>query len=99
MRFLLDTHALLWWWLGDKALAAKARDAMIAPESEVFVSAASGWEIATKVRKGQLPEMLNRMPNFLDDLAADRFHQLNVRVEHGLLGGSLSGDHKIRSTG
>ena len=38
--------------------------------------------------------MLNRMPNFLDDLAADRFHQLNVRVEHGLLGGSLSGDHK-----
>jgi len=94
MRFLLDTHALLWWWLGDDALASDARDAIIDAQNDVFVSAATGWEIATKVRKGQLPEMLSRMPNFLDNLVSDRFRHLDVRVDHGLLGGALSGEHK-----
>lgn len=94
MRFLLDTHTLIWWWLGDEALASNARDAIIDPQSDVFVSAATGWEIATKVRKGQLPEMLGRMPHFRDDLITDRFRHLDIRVDHGLLGGALSGEHK-----
>ena len=56
MRLLLDTHALIWWLAGDPSLSADAKAAMIDPENEVFVSAASAWEIATKYRIGRLPQ-------------------------------------------
>ena len=54
MRLLLDTHALLWWATVDPGLSRKAKKAIANDTSEVFVSAASAWEIATKVRLGKL---------------------------------------------
>lgn len=48
MRFLLDTHVALW-AIGDSPrLSAKARALLGDEESEIFVSAASIWEIAIK---------------------------------------------------
>lgn len=94
MRLLLDTHALIWWWIADNALPERARAAIADPDAEVFVSAATGWEIATKVRKGQLPQMRRRVPTFCEDVVADHFRHLHVRAEHGVRGGSLVGDHK-----
>lgn len=55
MRVLLDTHAFLWWITDDERLSAPARGAIAASENEVFVSAASAWEISTKSRMGRLP--------------------------------------------
>lgn len=55
MRLLLDTCTFLWIVGGDKALSARAREAFAAPENEVFLSAASAWEIAVKHRLGKLP--------------------------------------------
>ena len=54
MRFLLDTHALLWWANLDPGLSRNARKAIANDANDVFVSAASAWEIATKVRLGKL---------------------------------------------
>ena len=62
--------------------------------NDVFVSAATAWEIATKVRKGQLAEMRDRVPTFHGDVAGDGFRHLSITPEHGLRGGSLSGVHK-----
>ncbi|MPZ21181.1 MAG: PIN domain-containing protein [Luteitalea sp.] len=53
-RVLLDTHALLWWAANTKALSRKVRRLIEDERTRVFVSAASGWEIATKVRLGTL---------------------------------------------
>ena len=55
MRLLLDTHALLWWLAGDSALSTAAQAAIADSGSDVFVSAASAWEIAAKHRIGKLP--------------------------------------------
>ncbi len=55
MRVLLDTHALIWWLAGDEKLSATARAIVEDEDNEVFVSAASAWEIATKHRLGKLP--------------------------------------------
>jgi PIN domain nuclease of toxin-antitoxin system len=63
MQALLDTHALLWWLSGDPALTKAAHKIVAEPRNAVFVSAASAWEIATKVRLGKLPTAA--------DLAAD----------------------------
>ncbi len=48
MKFLLDTHLLLWIAGDTKRLSAKARKLITEPTSELFFSAASLWEIAIK---------------------------------------------------
>ncbi len=55
MRALLDTHALLWWLSDDPALTRTARKIISETNNTLVVSAASAWEIATKVRLGKLP--------------------------------------------
>ena len=53
-RIILDTHALLWWAAHTKALSRKVRRLIEDEQTSVYVSAASAWEIATKVRLGKL---------------------------------------------
>lgn len=53
-RILLDTHALIWWATADRALSRKVRRLVEDDRTDVLVSAATGWEIATKVRLGRL---------------------------------------------
>ncbi len=48
MRLLLDTHVALWAITDDPALPAKARDLILAGNTDVYVSAASIWEISIK---------------------------------------------------
>lgn len=55
-KLLLDTHALIWWWLDDPQLSAAARLAIHDAESEVLVSAATAWGIMSNQRLGKLPE-------------------------------------------
>jgi len=56
MRLLLDTHTLLWWLAENSSLPASARKLIANKNSDVLVSAASAWEIATKVRMGKLSD-------------------------------------------
>ena len=48
MRLLLDTHVLLWTLDDSPKLSRQAREAMVAPGAECYVSAVSFWEIAIK---------------------------------------------------
>jgi PIN domain nuclease of toxin-antitoxin system len=54
MNVMLDTHAFLWFVLDDRQLSAPAKTLIEDPNSDVFVSPASFWEIAIKVRLGKL---------------------------------------------
>src|ERR1700684_2803408 len=56
MRLLLDSHILVWWLAGDETLSLAARAAIGDSSNEVFVSAVSSWQIATKHRIGQMPD-------------------------------------------
>ena len=54
---LLDTHALLWWVLGENQdLGRNAREAIAAERSggEIAISSISAWEIALLVARGRL---------------------------------------------
>lgn len=44
MNYLLDTHTLIWFLNGDKALSAKVRKAIESSDAVNFVSIASVWE-------------------------------------------------------
>ena len=54
MDLLLDTHVFLWWDSNDTRLGLSARAAIASAANQVFVSAASIWEIAIKARLGKL---------------------------------------------
>ena len=94
MRLLLDTHALIWWLAGDARLASPARDAIDAHRAQVLVSAASAWEIATKVRLGKLPGAAFIAGNVARFIADEGFQPLAVSVEHGQRAGALPGPIK-----
>lgn len=94
MQILLDTHALLWWMTGDKRLSPKARATVGAERAEVFVSAASAWELAMKVRLGKLPEATRLTHALTESLAEQNFKPLAISIEHGRLGGLLPGLHR-----
>ena len=57
MRLLLDTHIALWAIADSPALPAEARRLILSPQSEIFLSAASIWEIAIKhgLGRGNMP--------------------------------------------
>jgi PIN domain nuclease of toxin-antitoxin system len=57
MRILLDTHVALWAITADERLSATARQLILDSRTEVFVSAASVWEIAIKhgLARAQMP--------------------------------------------
>ncbi len=75
-------------------LSEAAAIAIGAREDEIFVSAASAWEIATKYRLGKLSINPRLMDSFQSELESVQFCELPVRVSHGLLAGSLAGEHK-----
>jgi PIN domain nuclease of toxin-antitoxin system len=54
MKLLLDTHAFLWWDAKDVRLSESLRSAIASPRNDVFVSAATVWEIAIKRASGKL---------------------------------------------
>jgi PIN domain nuclease of toxin-antitoxin system len=94
MRLLLDTHTLLWWLTENSSLPASARKLIANKNNDVLVSAASAWEIATKVRLGKLPITLDLAHDFTAYLERERFETLAVSAEHGIRAGLLPGPHK-----
>ncbi|HEX3941876.1 MAG TPA: type II toxin-antitoxin system VapC family toxin [Acidobacteriaceae bacterium] len=94
MRALLDTHALLWWLTDDPALTRTARTIIADTKNTLIVSAASAWEIATKVRLGKLPAAETLVEDFHRHMENEGFELLAVSAEHGIRGGLLSGPHK-----
>ena len=94
MRLLLDTHALLWWWSDDERLSKKARTAIADERNDVFVSAASAWEVAIKHRLGKLPGMPEAESRFVELVAADGFATLPISQHHALRAGGLAQAHR-----
>ena len=91
MRLLLDTHALIWWLAGDARLPADARDAINGDRERVFVSAASAWEIATKMRLGKLK--WTSAESIESYCISQRFERLPVLFAHGERAGSWPQAH------
>jgi PIN domain nuclease of toxin-antitoxin system len=94
MRLLLDTHALMWWLDGDRALSATARTAIANRANAIAVSAASAWEIATKHRLGKMPQAATVAADVPGTIADEGFIELPVTVLHGQRAGELPSHHR-----
>ncbi len=94
MRALLDTHAFLWWLDGDERLSLTARDLIAGEDNIIFFSAASAWEITTKVRIGKLPGATEVADQLANCLLQQGFTELPITVNHAQRAGALPGLHK-----
>jgi PIN domain nuclease of toxin-antitoxin system len=89
VSLLLDTHVVLWWLTDDPALADDLKE-RLDHEPDVYVSAATIWEIAIKQAIGKLKE-----PTDLPERVRDSgFHELPVRSDHAVAAGRLPLIHR-----
>jgi PIN domain nuclease of toxin-antitoxin system len=94
MRVLVDTHALVWAVIGDRRLSRRAHSVLASFDNEVFVSAASVWEVCTKCRLGKLPDAESLVSDFERVIEQLGFHSLPISVEHAQRAGNLPGLHR-----
>ncbi len=74
MQLLLDTHTFLWWIDDDPRLSVTARSLIANSHNDLLLSAASGWEMAIKVRLGKL-----RLPDDASVYIAEQMLENNIR--------------------
>lgn len=87
-RFLLDTHIFIWWMEGKK-LGADISNLLQNPESVIFLSAVSVWEMVVKKAKGKL-----RLPqDWKKTIKDSRFEILPINLEYALTLESLPLHH------
>lgn len=94
MQVLLDTHSFLWWIGDDHQLSDKARSTIEDSSNQIFLSAASGWEIAIKTQLGKLT--LPHSPEVFvsEQLQLNGFQPLSVSLSHTLHTASLPAIHR-----
>lgn len=87
MKFLLDTHLLLWAGGEPRRLSTAARRLLNEPENQLLFSAASLWEIAIKRRLGR------------EDFQADPRLLRRGLIENGYNELPIKGDHVVATEG
>ncbi|WP_167133340.1 type II toxin-antitoxin system VapC family toxin [Paramicrobacterium chengjingii] len=92
--FLLDTHVLLWWFTNDERLSTNAHEIIGDQSNDIYVSAASAWEIATKTRLGKLSDVPKAVEKYGELSTAQGFSHLSVTYRHGLLAGGFDAAHR-----
>lgn len=82
MKLLLDTHALLWFSLGDERCRPQARHLIEDPANEKWISPASHWELAIKISLGKY-SLPGRFEDFLKRAIDDNgFMTLHILPRH-----------------
>ena len=95
MKVLLDSHVFLWWVSnGGRQLTAKAVELIEDPAIEVYVSAVTGFEVASKAARGRL-----ELPTSADSFVPSRmrrhgFIAMSIDLPHALRAGTLPPIHR-----
>ena len=94
MRFLLDTHTLLWWLFDDPRLSGTVREIVADAGNEIAVSSATAWEISTKHRLGKLPAAKQLVRDISGWVERAGFAELPVTIRHAQRAGSWPQAHR-----
>lgn len=94
MKAMLDTHCFLWAIANDPRLSRTARRIIKDANSELYLSAASAWEIAIKCRLGRLRFSEDVQRFIPDQMARNRMTELPVLIRHALAVSDLPLHHR-----
>ena len=87
MRYLLDTHALIWFYEDSSELPQKIKETVLLDSNEKYICSASLWEIAIKLNLGKL-KISFTFDELISDIRIRNFHIL--QIEDGYLNGLSS---------
>ena len=91
---LLDTHTFLWLATDDGRLSQTARELVIDPATQLFLSVGSIWEMAIKKGLGRI-ELAIPLSRLVEEQLKDlRTNLLEIRCEHALLVETLPFHHR-----
>ena len=93
MKYLLDTHTLIWLLNGNDNIPAKLIELIEAPKTEIFVSIISFWEIAIKKSLGKL-DIVDSTEKILKETESAGIKILEIKPKHILYVESLEFHHK-----
>ena len=90
MKYLLDTHILIWWAENNKKLKPKYKEIIADGENMIFVSVVSVWEviIKTKLKKIRLKTSVDKI------IERYGFQVLDIKLDHVLGLNKLKNYHK-----
>jgi PIN domain nuclease of toxin-antitoxin system len=88
VRLILDTHVILWWLADDTAISDDTKS-MIDTELDVFVSAATLWEVSIKTSLGKLGPV-----DLPERILASGLRELPITAMHAIAAGRLPGIHR-----
>lgn len=93
-RYLIDTHAFLWWISDNQNISGRARAIIEDDGNEILLSAASGWEIAIKSRLGRIH--LPKKPDafVMQQITLNNFTPLAITMAHTLYTNNLPDIHR-----
>jgi PIN domain nuclease of toxin-antitoxin system len=94
VKVLLDTCALIWAATSPSVLSLNARKTIEDEGNMILVSAATAWEIATKVRVGKLPGAEKLEKNSVDLMEDAGYTLLAIDTESALRAGRLVAEHR-----
>ena len=90
MRILLDTHIFFWWIKNDRQLSKIARS-KISQATEVYVSSASIWELAIKIKLKKLNANIDQL---VGAISASDFLELPITAQHAAAVSQLPDIHR-----
>lgn len=82
MKYLLDTHALIWFFSGNSKLSKKVQLLMENEEYTKLISLASVWEMAIKQSKEKLTLTLPLEKYIEDKLILKDYDILPINLKH-----------------
>jgi PIN domain nuclease of toxin-antitoxin system len=81
MKYLLDTHSLIWFLENNPKLSRKAKSLIENLENEIFVSIASWFEISIKVTIGKL-ELPDSLAETMARSSEDDITTIAIKESH-----------------
>ena len=93
MKYILDTHTLIWFLEGNEAQSKEARSIIEETVSQKYVSVASIWEIAIKVRLEKLI-LARSLETILFELSQTDISVLPIKLSHTIRLSKLEFFHK-----
>ena len=93
MKYLLDTHVVLWFFSAAAKLSKAALSIILEPTSYKFVSVVSAWEVAVKISLGKL-RFEGGVTNFIQVLDKNGFSLLPLEEKHICLLETLPFHHR-----
>ena len=94
MRYLLDTHAVVWWAQGDARLSGRVRSLIENDTRDIGLSVVSAWELQIKQSIGKLELSAPASSLFTKLVVEQSFSLFRLELDHIATLSTLANHHR-----